>query len=149
MCFGIKILAWAWVRNQVILCHGTPRHGILAWAWGKNWNSPCHGTLRSLGFILSQALNGPWSFCHGVLGLRTPCFRPWVTLSWPLGSLRSNCPKLEFLKMLLMLPSFLTDPFFGIFFFWGLGFWGLLANLLIVPTCLPIYATYPPTYLPT
>jgi hypothetical protein len=32
------------------------------------------------------------------LGLRPPCRRPWVTLSWPLGSLRSNCPKLEFLK---------------------------------------------------
>ncbi len=101
--------------------------------WVRIKNSPCHGTLRSLDFILSQALNGPWSFCHGDLGLRPPCPRPWVALSWPLGSLRSNCPKLEFKKMLLMLPSFLPYP--PIFFFWGLWMGVLI-------TCQPLQCTY-------
>jgi len=48
------------------------------------------------------------------------------------------------------LPS-LPTHFFVIFLLSGFGdggFW-LLANLFSVPTCFPIYATYPPTYVPT
>ncbi len=63
---------------------------------GFVFGSMVHFVLQPCHSIFQFCCNSLWSFCHGVLGLRPPCPRLHGTLSWRLGSQRSECLESKF-----------------------------------------------------